>query len=86
MPTLIRLLVFLLVLGGLAFGGMVALTVMVDPGEREYRVRIPPGDLMVDADGDPLDVRQSLPAPRVSTQPEGEAADPPAQIEDGPPE
>ena len=70
MPTLIRLLIFLIVLAALAFGGMVALAAMVDPGEREYRVRVPASDLMVDEDGDPLDIRESLPAPRVTTETE----------------
>ena len=41
MPTLIRLLIFLIFLGGLAFGGMVALTAVVDPGEKEFRVPHP---------------------------------------------
>jgi phage shock protein PspC (stress-responsive transcriptional regulator) len=32
MPSLIRLLIVLIVLAGLGFAGMIALTVMVDPG------------------------------------------------------
>lgn len=67
MPTLIRLLIFLIFLGGLAFGGMVALTAVVDPGEKEFRVRIPARDLMMtDEGGDPLNLRDQLPAPRVT--------------------
>ena len=50
MPTLIRLVIFLIFLGGLAFGGMVALTAVVDPGEKEIRVRIPARDLMMTAE------------------------------------
>lgn len=69
MPTLIRLLVFLLVLAGLAFGGMVALTAVVDPGEREMRVRIPARDLMLTDDaGASRNLRDQLPAPTVTTE------------------
>jgi hypothetical protein len=46
MPTLIRLIVLLAVLAGLAFAAMVALTIFVDPGERETTVRIPTRDLL----------------------------------------
>jgi hypothetical protein len=46
MPTLIRLIVLLAILAGLAFGAMVALTIFVDPGEREMSVRIPARDLV----------------------------------------
>lgn len=45
MPTLIRLLVVLAILAGLAYGAMVALTIFVDPGTREMTVRIPARDL-----------------------------------------
>ena len=45
MPTLIRLLVFLIVLAGLGFGGIIALTVMVDPGEKDITIKIPARDL-----------------------------------------
>ena len=71
MPTLIRLIIILIFLGGLAFGGMVALTAMVKPGEKEIRVRIPTRDLMQGAEegaGVP-DIRDALPAPRI-TDPE----------------
>jgi hypothetical protein len=68
MPTLIRLIVILIFLGGLAFGGMLALTAMVQPGEKEIRIRIPARDLMgTDESGDPLNLRDQLPAPRVTT-------------------
>ena len=78
MPTLIRLIIILIFLGGLAFGGMVALTAMVKPGEKEIRVRIPTRDLMQGAEegaGVP-DIRDALPAPRI-TDPEP-GADPAA--------
>lgn len=45
MPTLIRLIVGLLFLVGLFYAGMFALTVFVDPGEKEITVRIPARDL-----------------------------------------
>ncbi|NOZ33441.1 MAG: histidine kinase [Alphaproteobacteria bacterium] len=45
MPTLIRLFVLLAILGGVAFGGMVALTVFVKPGQEEITQRIPARDL-----------------------------------------
>ncbi|HVY51679.1 MAG TPA: hypothetical protein VHA07_09005 [Devosia sp.] len=60
MPTLIRLFVFLIVLAGLGFAGMVALTMMVDPGEKDITIRIPSRDLV--APSAPLDLN-NLPAP-----------------------
>ena len=74
MPTLIRLVIFLIFLGGLAFGGMLALTAVVDPGEKEFRYRIPTRDLMMTTEaGDPLNLRDQLPAPRV-TEPDPNTA------------
>ncbi len=46
MPTLIRFFVTIAVLGGLVFGGMVALSVFVEPSEKEVTVRIPTRTLM----------------------------------------
>lgn len=46
MPTLIRLIIGLAFLAGLAYAAMFALTVMVDPGEKEITVRIPARDLV----------------------------------------
>lgn len=80
MPTLIRLLVFLLVLAGLAFGGMVALVAFVDPGAKEVRVRIPTSDLMVNNNGDPLNIRDQLPTPSLTDEP----ATPPPSTETTP--
>lgn len=40
-PSLIRFLVFCAILGGLVYAGMFALATMVEPQEREMRVRIP---------------------------------------------
>ena len=41
MPSLIRFIVTLAVLAGLAYGGMWALATFVEPGQREMKVRIP---------------------------------------------
>ncbi|MEO0919749.1 MAG: hypothetical protein AAFX98_03520 [Pseudomonadota bacterium] len=41
MPSLIRFLMTLLVLGGLAYAGMFALIVFVEPNPREMTVRVP---------------------------------------------
>lgn len=57
MPTLIRLIIVLLFLAGLAYGGMVALVFFVDPDPREITVRIPARDLL----DDPLTGPPSLP-------------------------
>lgn len=45
MPTLFRFLVVILFLGALGFGAMFALTVFVEPREKEVSVRIPARDL-----------------------------------------
>jgi hypothetical protein len=42
MPTLFKFLGFLAVIGGLAFGGMVALVAFVEPVPREMVEVIPP--------------------------------------------
>ena len=60
MPTLIRLFIVLLVLAGLAFAGMIALTIMVDPGEKDITIKIPARDLV--APSSALDLN-NLPAP-----------------------
>lgn len=72
MPTLLRFLVVLIVLGGLGFAGMIALTVMVDPGEKDITIRIPARDLV--APSAPLDLN-NLPAPvNVAPRASSEAA------------
>ncbi|HWJ87128.1 MAG TPA: histidine kinase [Pelagibacterium sp.] len=48
MPTLFRLLVAIAFIAGLAYAGMFALTVLVEPEEREVTVRIPTRDLLAD--------------------------------------
>ena len=41
MPSLIRLLVVLGLIGAVIYGGMVALVMLVEPSQREMSVRIP---------------------------------------------
>jgi hypothetical protein len=63
MPTLIRLLVVLIILGGLGLAGMFALTIMVDPGEKDITIKIPPRELVANSPSSgPLDIN-NLPAP-----------------------
>lgn len=45
MPSLLRFLFTLAVLGGIAYGGMFALTVFVEPDTREMSVRVPASKL-----------------------------------------
>jgi hypothetical protein len=63
MPTLIRLFLVLVFLGGLGFAGMIALTVMVDPGEKDITIKIPARELVpAGGGGDLIDVND-LPDP-----------------------
>jgi hypothetical protein len=64
MPTLIRLFIFLLVIAGLVFGSMVALTLFVDPGEKQVVIKIPTRDLVAPPENanDPLGIN-ALPDP-----------------------
>lgn len=41
MPSLIRFLVICGVLAGLAYGGMFALSTLVEPEQREMRIKVP---------------------------------------------
>jgi hypothetical protein len=59
MPTLIRLLVLLLVLVGIAYGAMFALVALVDPSEKEVSIRIPSRNLLPAPERDPL-VRREI--------------------------
>ncbi len=76
MPTLVRLLVFLIVIAGIGFAGIVALTVMVDPGEKDVTIKIPARDLTPASQ--PIDLG-NLPAPVniVHDTPSGAASDAP---------
>lgn len=49
MPTLFRLLVTIAFIVGLGYAGMFALSVLVEPTEREVTVRVPVRDLLQDA-------------------------------------
>ena len=78
MPTLIRLFVVLVVLAGLGLAGMFALTVLVDPGEKDITIKIPARELVPADNPEIIDVND-LPAPvnvvsRSSSQPSSEAA------------
>jgi hypothetical protein len=46
MPTLIRLVITLLFLAGLAYAGMIALISFVEPTPKEVTIRIPSRDLL----------------------------------------
>jgi hypothetical protein len=77
MPTLIRLLVVLLVLAGLAFGAMFALVATVTPRDKQVTIRIPARDLVPTPDRDPL-VRREIDTSRPVTPVETPAAEVPA--------
>lgn len=84
MPTLIRLFIVLIVLGGLGFAGMIALTVMVDPGEKDITIKIPARELV--APSAPLDVN-NLPAPvNIAPKESSEASSEPSSIDTSDPE
>lgn len=74
MPTLIRLFLVLVVLAGLGFAGMIALTVMVDPGEKDITIKIPARELVPPLEADLLDVND-LPAP-VNVAPRESSSEP----------
>jgi hypothetical protein len=59
MPTLIRLVVILLVLVGLAYGAMFGLVAVVDPGEKDVTIRIPARDLVASPERAPV-VRREI--------------------------
>lgn len=79
MPTLIRLVLFLLILVGLAYGAMFGLVAMVEPAEKEVTVRIPTRELVAAPERAPV-VRREIDTSRVApvepAAPAVEAADP----------
>ncbi|HEY9011470.1 MAG TPA: hypothetical protein VIN06_10660 [Devosia sp.] len=85
MPTLIRLVVILLVLVGLAYGAMFGLVALVDPGEKDITVRIPARDLVPSPDRAPV-VRREIDTTRTAPAPEPAvpAADAATPVGDGP--
>ena len=74
MPTLIRLVVILLVLVGLAYGAMFGLVAMVNPGEKVVTVRIPARDLVASPDRAPI-VRREIDTTRTAPAAEPAAAE-----------
>jgi hypothetical protein len=82
MPSLIRLLVVLVILGGLGFAGMIALTIMVDPGEKDITIKIPTRELVAPASEIDLG---NLPAP-VNVAPKDESSEPPPAVDTSDPE
>ena len=83
MPTLIRLLVFLLVLVGLGYGAMFALVAMVRPNEKEVTVRIPARDLVPSATRDPL-VQREINTTRTPESPAPAASAPATEMPPNP--
>jgi hypothetical protein len=83
MPTLIRFLIFLLILAGLVFGAMVALAVFVNPTPKEVRVRIPATELggQESTSVDPLGIRP----PILQPEPEDTESPPPEEPVPGEP-
>lgn len=77
MPTLIRLIVVLLVLAGIAFGAMFALVATVTPREKQVTVRIPARDLAPSGTNDPL-VRREIDTSRPTTPVEAPVVETPA--------
>ena len=76
MPTLIRLLVILLVLVGLAYGAMFVLVATVTPRDKQVTIRIPARDLV------PSPQRQTLTPREIDTSRKPEAAPAPAPAVD----
>jgi len=66
MPTLIRLIVVLLILVGIGYGAMFALTIFVHPRDKDVTIRIPARDLLPQAQRDPL-VRREIDTTRPTT-------------------
>jgi hypothetical protein len=84
MPTLIRLVIVLLVLVGLAYGAMFGLVAMVEPGEKEVTVRIPTRELVAAPDSVPVvrrEIDTTRQAPVVAVEPTGDPAPPPGSGE-----
>lgn len=54
MPSLIRFLITLAVLAGIAYGAMVALVMFVQPNEREISVRVPTDQLKLERIAPPV--------------------------------
>jgi len=83
MPTLIRLIIVLLVLVGIAFGGMLALVATVEPRDKQVTIRIPARDLVPAPDRDPL-VRREIDTTRPVAPAESPAVAEPAAPAEAP--
>ncbi len=67
MPSLIRLFITLLFLGGLALAGMFALVTFVEPTPKEVSQRIPTRELL--GETEPTRPGGTLPQPNVTSEP-----------------
>lgn len=79
MPTLIRLVIFLAVLAGLAFGGMFALVAAVTPREKDVTIRIPARELVPGPDRAPI-VKREIDTTRPATTSPAPADPAPADV------
>ncbi|SMQ86317.1 hypothetical protein SAMN06295905_3621 [Devosia lucknowensis] len=68
MPSLIRLLITLLFLGGLVYAGMFALVTFVEPTPKEVNQRIPTRELLGETEA-ARPGANNLPQPNVTSQP-----------------
>ncbi|GEM_PF-466702 len=68
MPTLFRLLIIVLFLGGLAYAGMFALVTFVEVEPKDVSQRIPTRDLFGET-GTPGGAGTNLPQPNLTTTP-----------------
>ena len=81
MPTLIRLVIILAVLAGLAYAAMFGLVAVVEPNEKEVTIRIPARDLVPSVDRAPvvrreIDTSRPIPSPAGASDPAGEPSEP----------
>lgn len=69
MPSLIRLIIVLLFLGGLVYAGMIALIAFVEPTPKEVTIRIPAAELLNGG-------QRPLPGTQPAAEPAAEPANP----------
>lgn len=68
MPSLIRFIIILIFLGGLAYAGMFALVALVEPTPKEVSQRIPTRELLGETEA--TRPGTNLPQPNVSSGPD----------------
>ena len=85
MPTLIRLIVVLLVLAGIAFGAMFALVAVVTPRDKQVTIRIPARELVPSAANESAG-RREIDTSRPTTPVEAPAAETPVAPTEAPAE